>query len=58
MKRSKKKGPFILLKLKKNKTIDKNSMVTLKRNFEITSQIIGTNCQVQDGKQFLKLNVL
>lgn len=55
MKRSKKKGPFIFLK-SKNKTI-KNSIVILKRNFEITSQIIGITCHVYDGRQFSKLTI-
>lgn len=56
MKRSKKKGPFILLQ-HKNKTLNKNSILVLKRNFEITFQIIGITCHVYDGKKFSKLNI-
>lgn len=56
MKRSKKKGPFILLQ-NKNKTLGKNSIFILKRNFEITFQIIGLTCHVYDGKKFLKINI-
>jgi len=57
MKRSKKKGPFILLQHKNNKTSNKNSIFTLKRNFEVTFQIIGVTCHVYDGKNFIKLNI-
>jgi small subunit ribosomal protein S19 len=55
MKRSKKKGPFVILK-NENK-INTNISTILKRNFEITSKIIGSTCQVYDGKNFLKLNI-
>lgn len=56
MKRSKKKGPFILFR-HKSETLNKNSILILKRNFEITFQIIGLTCHVHDGKNFLKLNI-
>ena len=54
MKRSKKKGPFMIVE---TKTLDKNSVSILKRNFEITFQMIGKTCNVHDGKKFLKVNL-
>ena len=56
MKRSKKKGPFTVLK-SQYKIDKKNPIITLKRNIVITSKIIGINCQVYNGKQLCKLNV-
>lgn len=56
MKRSKKKGPFILLQ-QKNKTSNENTIFILKRNFEITFKIVGMTCHVYDGKKFTKLSI-
>lgn len=52
MKRSKRKGPFTIFK-DKNRTDTRNSGI-LKRSFEITSKIIGSTCQVYDGKKVFK----
>jgi ribosomal protein S19 len=48
MKRSKWKGPF-LRKL--------DSTKKLPRNYEITSKLVGTTCNVHSGKTFIKLNI-
>lgn len=56
MKRSKKKGPFTLVKHTKYNINDKN-IVTLNRNYVITSQIIDMVCQVHNGKNFSKLSI-
>ncbi len=51
MKRSKWKGPLIRLKDFKKK------LPFLPRNHEITSQVVGSVCNVHSGKKFIKLNL-
>lgn len=51
MKRSKWKGPLIKIKDIKKK------LPILPRDYEITSQVIGLNCNVYSGKKFVKLSL-
>lgn len=53
MKRSKNKGPFILIQ--KNKS--KNKIALLSRNIEITSMLIGKTFQVYNGRKHINLNI-
>ena len=50
MKRSKWKGPFI-----KKKEVDK--LPIFPRDYEITSNVIGTVCNVYSGRKFIKLTL-
>jgi ribosomal protein S19 len=51
MKRSKWKGPLIKPKDLKKK------LLSLPRNYEITSQVVGLVCNVHSGKKFVKLSL-
>jgi len=51
MKRSKWKGPLIKPKDLKNK------LLSLPRNYEITSQVLGLVCNVHSGKKLVKLTL-
>lgn len=55
MKRSRKKGPFLIVK-KTNIKLEKK-IIIFERNFEITSTMVGLTCQVHNGKKYIKLNV-
>jgi len=52
MKRSKWKGPFFK---KLNST---KNFVTLPRNCEITSMLVGLTCHVHSGKTFVRLKIV
>lgn len=52
MKRSKWKGPLIV----EPKNL-KKKLLYLPRNYEITSHVIGLNCNVHSGKKFVKLTL-
>lgn len=51
MKRSKWKGPFT------KKPDSTKRLPFLSRNYEITSQIVGLNCNVHSGCTLVKLNI-
>lgn len=51
MKRSKWKGPLVKFKDFRKK------LLSLPRNYEITSQVIGLICNVHSGKKFVKLSL-
>lgn len=54
MKRSKRKGPFIIAV---NTATKNNKLVILNRNIEITSKIVGLNCQVYNGRKLVSINI-
>jgi ribosomal protein S19 len=51
MKRSKWKGPFV------QKLDFTRKLPLLKRNYDVTSQIVGLTCNVHSGKTFVKLTI-
>lgn len=51
MKRAKWKGPLIKINSIKTK------LPILPRNYEVTAQVIGLNCNVYSGKKFVKLSL-
>jgi len=51
MKRSKWKGPFI------KSSENSQKLLTLPRNYEITSQVVGLNCVLYSGKKLVKLSL-
>jgi ribosomal protein S19 len=57
MKRSKKKGPFTLIIKRAKYNVDDKNIVTLNRNYEITSQTVDVVCQTHNGKNFSKLSI-